>query len=128
MRDHFIRRARGEKAQVVAAGGHMVGGEPVDLVAIDRPHVDLLVAEVQRGPRYPAPAGIEHPDLHAEDFCVPLRRARHISDVDDEMVEGIDLDRHELSFPARCVPRYWPPHHLFDTTRGFVNSTAANRT
>src|SRR4051794_24032865 len=45
MRDHIIRRARGEEAEVVAAGGFVVGSEPVDLVGVLRPHVDLLVPE-----------------------------------------------------------------------------------
>ena len=43
-----------------------------------RPHVDLLVAEHQRGPRRLAVARIEHLDLHAEDLAVPLGRARHV--------------------------------------------------
>src|SRR4051812_41505411 len=46
MRDDLLRPGRGEKAQIVAAGGLMVGGEPLHLVGIVRPHIDLLVAEL----------------------------------------------------------------------------------
>src|SRR5436305_8345984 len=45
MCDDFVGPGRGEKAQIVAAGGLMVGGEPLHLVGIVRPHIDLLVAE-----------------------------------------------------------------------------------
>src|SRR3984893_2631026 len=61
MRDHLVRRARREEAEIVAAGGLMIGGEPLHLVGILRSHIDLLVAEYQRGPPGLARAGIEHP-------------------------------------------------------------------
>jgi hypothetical protein len=32
---------------------------------------------------------------------VPLRGARHIGDVDHEMIEGMDFDRHGLSLCSR---------------------------
>src|ERR1700722_5982512 len=101
MRDHLVGRTRGEKAQIVAARGFMVGGEPFDLVGVARPHVDLLVAEHQRRPRRLAGAGIEHPDLHAEDFLVPLRRARHVGNIDHEMIDRAYLDSHELILWSR---------------------------
>src|SRR5450759_2321364 len=108
----------------------MVGGEPLDLVGAARPHVDLPVAEHQRRARRFARAGIEHLDLHAEDFLVPLGGTRHIADIDHEMIELGNLDRHELilwsRFNARV--RYWPYHALFVTTRAGVNSTDAKRT
>jgi len=97
MRDHRFRRSGGEKGQIVAAGGFVVGGEPLDLVGVARPHVDFLVAEDQRGPRRLALARIEHPDLHAEDLCVPFGGTRDIGDVDHEMIEGVDFDGHGLS-------------------------------
>src|SRR5205807_1919931 len=45
MRDHVFRRGRSKKAQIVAAGGLVVGGEPLHFVGVARPHIDLLVAE-----------------------------------------------------------------------------------
>src|ERR1700687_1274604 len=119
MRDHLVRRARGEKVQVLAAGGFMVGGEPLDLVGVARPHINLLVAEDKRCPRRLAGAGIEYGDLHAEDLLVPLRGARHIGDVDHEMIEGMDFDRHGLSFGRGSLPHLprWPYPSLFVTTR-----------
>src|SRR5450631_2100949 len=98
MRQHLFRRAGGEKAQIVAAGGFMIRSEPLDLVRIPRPHIDLLIAEHQRRPWRFARARIEHPDLHAEDFLVPLRGIGHVGDVDDDMIERVDLDSHALSF------------------------------
>src|SRR5687768_1558757 len=59
VRNHLVRRARGEKAQIVAAGGLVIRGEPLDLVSAARPHIDLLVAERQRCPRGLARARIE---------------------------------------------------------------------
>src|SRR6266566_2059007 len=98
MRDYLFRRARGEKAQIVTPRGFMVRGEPLDLVGTKRSHIDFLVAEDQRGPRRLAGTRIEYPDLHAEDFPIPLGGARHVGDIDDEMIERVNLDRHALSF------------------------------
>jgi hypothetical protein len=97
----------------------MVGRKPVDLVGVARPHIDLLVAEHKRGPRYPALARIEHLDLHAEDFLIPLNRARHVGDIDHEMIDRVHFDRHELILWSRFDARlaYWPYHALFVTTR-----------
>src|SRR6266436_4179932 len=67
-------------------------------VGIAWPHIDLLMAEHQRRPWRFARARIEHPDLHAEDFLVPLRGMGHVGDVDDDMIERVDLDSHALSF------------------------------
>src|SRR5262249_39982754 len=47
MRDHLVRRTRSEEAKIVAAGGFVIGGEPLDLVGTFRPNVDLLGAEHQ---------------------------------------------------------------------------------
>src|SRR5882724_5670689 len=101
MRDHLLRRLRGEKAQIVAAGGLMVGREPLRLVGIKWPHIDLLVAEDQRGPGCLAFARIEHPDLHAEDCSIPLRRARHVRNIDHQVIERVDLESHGLSSSSR---------------------------
>src|SRR4051794_37112012 len=98
MRDHLVRGACGQKAQIVTACGLVVGGEPLDLVGAARPHVDLLIAEHQRGSRCLARTGIEYADLHAEDGAIPFGGARHVGDVDHEMVEGVHLDGHDLSF------------------------------
>src|SRR5258708_27341414 len=68
MRHHLFRRAGGEKAQIVAARGFMIRREPLDLVGIAWPHIDLLMAEHQRRPWRLARTRIENPDLHAEAF------------------------------------------------------------
>jgi hypothetical protein len=94
MRDHLVRRARGQEAEIVTPCGFVIRREPFDLVGIARPHVDLLVAEQQRGPRRLARARIEYLDLHAEDPAVPLGGTRHVGDIDHEMIERIDLDGH----------------------------------
>jgi hypothetical protein len=49
-------------------------------------------------PRRFAAARVEHPYFHAEDFAIPLNGAHDVGDVDDEVVEGLDLDGHTLSF------------------------------
>jgi hypothetical protein len=87
MRDHLFRRARCEKAQIVAACGFMVRGEPLDLIGISWPHVDFLVAKDQRRPRRLAVAWIEHLYLHAKYLVVPLGGTRDIADIDNEMIE-----------------------------------------
>src|ERR1700734_2708243 len=91
----------------------MIRGEPLTRVGLARPHVDFLVAENQRRPFCLARARIEYPDLHAEYLAIPLAGARHVGDIDDDVIERIDLDRHglslgslELSFgrrPGACV-------------------------
>src|SRR4030088_1533553 len=101
MRDHLVRRARGEKAQIVTACGFMIRGEPLDLVGIARPHVDFLVAEDQRCPGGLAGARIEHGDLHAEDPLVPLRRARHVGHIDHE--RSIALTLTDMAYPLVAV-------------------------
>jgi hypothetical protein len=55
-------------------------------------------------PRRFAATGVEHLDFHAENLAVPLRCHRDIGDVDHEMIEGVNLDRHALSF-RRDAPR-----------------------
>src|SRR6516225_9938333 len=121
MRDHVIRGARGQKAQIVAAGGFMVGREPFDLVGVLGADVDLLVAEYQRGARRLSAAGVEYPDLHAEDSCVPLRGARDIADIDHEMIDRIDPERHGLSSSlqrmARARALHFSPGVALVTTR-----------
>src|SRR3954470_14990013 len=72
MRDDLFGARGSEKAQIVAARGLMVGGEPFHLVGIARTYVALLVAEHQRGARRLAAAGIEHSYFHAEHVSVPL--------------------------------------------------------
>src|SRR3954463_4831509 len=94
----------GEEAQILAAGGLVVRGEPLHLVGIARPDVDLLVTELQRSPRRFAAAGVEHLDFHAENLAVPRGGHCDVRDVDHEMIEGFDLDRHALSF-RRDAPR-----------------------
>ena len=53
-------------------------------------------------------ARIEHFDVHAEDFSIPFRGTRHVGDVDHEMIERMDFDRHGLSFgrSSRRACRY----------------------
>ena len=72
----------------------MVRGEPLGLVGIARPDVDLLVTELKRSPRRFAAAGLEQLDFHAKYLAIPLRGARDIGDVDHEMIEAFNLDRH----------------------------------
>src|SRR5205807_9907022 len=126
-----VRRARGEEAQIVAAGGLMIGGEPLDLVGALGPHVDLLAAEHERGARRLALARIEHLHLHAEDCPVPFGRARDVGDIDHEMIERMDLDRHALSFrryACRAPLPHWPLSILLVTTRSANSSrTTKNR-
>src|SRR6202022_3242609 len=97
----------------------MVRGEPLDLVGVARPYIDFLVAEDQRCPGRLALARVEHLDLHAEDFSVPFGGARHVRDIDHEMIERVDFERHGLSFGrgSMCICRTWPYHSLFVTTR-----------
>src|SRR4029078_9767574 len=82
------------------------------------PHVDLLGAEHQRGPRRFAVPWIEHPDLHAKDLSIPIGATRHIAHIDDEMIDRAYLDRHELILCSRFLarPRHWPRYGLFVTT------------
>ena len=83
--------------------GYPPGGA-TDIIA--RPHIDFLIAEDQRRPGRLAWARIEHPDLDAEDFLVPLRGARHVGDIDDDMIERVHFDSHGLSFcrgPSACA-------------------------
>src|SRR4051794_18668271 len=103
MRDHRCGGRPGKKAEIVTARGLVVGGEPFDLVGVARPHIDLLAAEYQRGARRPATARIEYCYLHAEYLAIPRRRTRDVRDIDDEVIEGMDLDGHGLSF--RRTPR-----------------------
>src|ERR1700683_2906313 len=105
----------------------MIGREPLDLAGVARPHIDFLVAEHQGGAGSPAGPRVEHLDLHAEDFSVPLGRARHVSDIDDEMVERMDLDRHVLSLSRGGRASYWPRHALFVTTQAAVCSRTTSR-
>src|SRR5580704_10053429 len=107
----------------------MVSREPLDLAGVARPDIDFLVAEHQRCAGCPAGTGVEHPDLHAEDFSVPFGRARHVGDIDDEMIERVDLDRHVLSSSRGfdALSTRWPRHALFVTTPTTVNSRTTRR-
>src|SRR5450631_2780542 len=129
MRDHLFRCGRGEKAQIVTAGGFMVGSEPLDLVGVARPHIDLLVAEGQRGPGRTAVARIEHLDLHVEYLPIPLGGTCDVRDIDHQMIERVDLDRHGLSFRrgSMCGVPHGPHRALVVTTRACVNSTIPMR-
>src|SRR2546430_453242 len=98
MRHHLFWRARGQKTQIVAPGGLMVGGEPFHLVGAVGPHIDLLVAEHQGGPRRLARTRIEHPDLHAENGCVPFCGTRDVGNIYHEMIERVDFHGHASSF------------------------------
>src|SRR5882762_8413450 len=104
----------------------MIGGEPFHLVGIARPHIDLLVAEHQRGARRPARARIEYLDLHSQHLAIPLRGAGDVGDIDDAVIEGVYLNGYGLSFRRRAmragVP-HWPGPDLFVTTRAAVDST-----
>src|SRR4051812_4076937 len=106
MRHHLVRRGGGQEAQILAAGGLVVRGEPFHLVGIARPDVDLLVTELKGSPRRFAAAGVEHLDFHAQDLAIPLGGNSDLGDVDHEMIESFDLDRHALSF------RRGAPHAL----------------
>src|SRR3954469_6844717 len=108
MRHHLVGAGGGEEAQILAAGGLVVRGEPLHLVGIARPDVDLLVTELQRSPRRFAAAGLEHLDFHAENLAVPLGGHCDVRDVDHEMIESFDLDRHVLSFHALSFRRDAP--------------------
>src|SRR5947207_15978765 len=127
MRDHLIRRARGQKAEVVAAGHFMVRSQPFDLVGIARPHIDFLIAEHQRGPFRFAVAGIEYLDLHAENLSVPLRCPRDIGDIDHDMIESADLYLHGLSSSSRVYAYFsrWSPGAMIVTTLDSLDSTAS---
>src|ERR1700733_540313 len=128
MRDHLFRRRGGEKAQIVTAGGFMVRREPLGLVGVAWPHIDFLVAENQRRPGRVAVAGIEQPDLHAEYLPIPLGGTRDIGDIDHQMIERVDLDRHGLSL-RRGVDAgvaHGRRRGLLVTTRAAVNSTTTN--
>src|SRR6201992_1004275 len=100
MRNNLIRCALREEAEIVAAGCFVIRGEPLHLVGAARPDVDLLIAEQERGSRRLARAGVEHLDLHAEDLAVPLGGSRDVGDIDHEMVERVDFDRHGLPHPT----------------------------
>src|SRR5579872_3599846 len=76
----------------------MIGGEPLDLVGDARPHIDLLNTEHQRRPDRLAMAGIEHSHLHPEHLLIPIDGARHVGDIDHDMIERVDLDRHGQFF------------------------------
>jgi hypothetical protein len=82
----------------------MVRGEPLHLVGIALSDVDPLVTEFKESPRRLAAAGIEHLDIHAENLAVPRSTCRDVADIDDEMIQGMNLDRHVSSF-RRDVPR-----------------------
>src|SRR3954471_1725792 len=132
MRDDVFGGTRGEKAQIVAPCGLMVGGKPPELVSPDRSHVDFLVTEHQRGTARLTLARVEHADLHAEDCSVPFRGARDVADIDDEMIDRAYLDRHELILWSRLVARlrYWPLSPLFvktPTVRQLKNNEAGAR-
>src|SRR5215831_3876619 len=109
----------------------MVGGEPLDLIGILGPHIDLLIAEHQRRARL-ALAWIEHLHLHAEYRPVPFGGPRDVGDVDHEVIESMNFDRHSSSFrrdailsPRRGAARapHWPPAAKLVTTRSATNST-----
>src|SRR3954454_7371438 len=98
MRHHLLGCAGCEKAEIATPCGFPGGGEPLDLVGVVRPYIDLLIAEHERGSRHLALARIEHPDLHAENGVVPIGRPRHVRNIDHEMVDRAYFDRHRLSF------------------------------
>src|SRR5260221_628216 len=56
--------------------------------------------------------------VHALDHLVI-----HVRDVDDEMIERMDLDRHGIILSSRCSAHrpHWPPRALFVTTRDQFN-------
>jgi hypothetical protein len=83
--------ASAREAQVVAAGRRVMPREPRLLAGVDRPQVQLLVAEP-----HDRPALGDLPP-HAEHAPVPLGGRLEVGDVEDQVVDALDGEGHTRS-------------------------------
>src|ERR1700722_10220736 len=103
MLDDLIRRRVGEEAQVLAAGGFVVGGEPIFLARGDRTQVDLLTAEMHRGPRRLSRSGRDVFTGHAKHPRVPFGRGVYVRNLDDQMIQRLYGQGHRALSLSSCA-------------------------
>src|SRR5262249_8352052 len=108
MLDDLIRRRVGQETQVLAAGGFVVGREPILLARRNWTEVDLLMAESHRGPRRLAGLGGSVLAGPAKHPSVSWGGGLEVRDLDDQMVQRLPRQWHtglSLSWGQRARRR-----------------------